>query len=209
MANQYPSVDMALKMLEEAKVLSDGFWIAHSKNVGEACRLIALKCPNMDVDKAYVCGLLHDIGRRFQGKIQVGKQHTINGYRFLMENGFDDVAKICLTHSFPNKDEVFCYGDDCSDIDNEFIENFVKSCEYDDYDRLVQLCDMLATDKGILLLEQRCINIALRYPADDREIKRWRHAFKLKEYFSEKVGTSVYNLFPNFFENVVNYKQPV
>ena len=62
----------ALAMLDEAKSLSAGFWIDHSLNVGQAARLIAEKCAGMDVDKAYAFGLLHDIGRRFQGKIQVG-----------------------------------------------------------------------------------------------------------------------------------------
>ena len=199
----------ALAMLDEAKSLSAGFWIDHSLNVGQAARLIAEKCAGMDADKAYAFGLLHDIGRRFQGKIQVGKQHTINGYRYLMSLGFDDAARICLTHSFPDREEVFCFGDDCSESDNAFIESFIKNTEYDDYDRLIQLCDMLATDKGILLLEQRCVNIALRYPADDREINRWRKAFKLKEYFNAKVGMSVYSLFPDFIENVMNYCQPV
>lgn len=209
MKMKYPNSNEAISMLEEAKKLSNGFWIDHSLNVGKAARLIALKCPDMDADRAYTLGLLHDIGRRFQGGVQIGKQHTINGYRYLNDLGFDGAAKICLTHSFPNKEEVFCFGDDCTKSDNEFIENFVKNTDYDDYDRLIQLCDMLATDKGIVLLEQRCINIALRYPADDREINRWRSAFKLKEYFNQKIGMPIYNLFPNFFETVLNYKQPI
>ena len=199
----------ALSLLDEAKMMSGGFWIEHSLNVGLAAKLIAEKCADMDVDKAYAFGLLHDIGRRFQGKVQVGKQHTINGYRYLMSLGFDDAARICLTHSFPNRQEVFCFGDDCTESDNAFIESYIKNIEYDDYDRLIQLCDMLATDKGILLLEQRCVNIALRYPADDREIRRWREAFKLKEYFNAKVGSSVYCLFPGLIENVMNYRQPI
>ena len=37
-------------------------WIAHSENVALAER-IAEVCPGLEADKAYVCGLLHDIGR--------------------------------------------------------------------------------------------------------------------------------------------------
>mgnify|MGYP000398611567 CR=1 FL=1 len=35
----------------------------HSRNVAHAAELIAGRCDKMDSDKAFVCGLLHDIGR--------------------------------------------------------------------------------------------------------------------------------------------------
>lgn len=36
----------------------------HSMNVGVAARNIAERIPGMDPTKAYIIGLLHDIGRR-------------------------------------------------------------------------------------------------------------------------------------------------
>ena len=53
----------------------------------------------MDAEKAYVLGLLHDIGRKF-GVRHLG--HVSDGYRFMMSLGYDEAAKICLTHSFNN-----------------------------------------------------------------------------------------------------------
>ena len=53
----------------------------------------------MDVEKAYILGLLHDIGRKF-GVRHLG--HVYDGYVYMKSLGYDEVAKICLTHSFNN-----------------------------------------------------------------------------------------------------------
>jgi hypothetical protein len=37
-------------------------WGENSRNVAHAAELIAGRCDKMDSDKAFVCGLLHDIG---------------------------------------------------------------------------------------------------------------------------------------------------
>ena len=38
------------------------------------------------------------------------------------------------------------------------METFVKNAVYDDYDRLVQLCDALALPSGFCLLEKRFVD---------------------------------------------------
>ena len=50
--------------LQEAGELNPGPWVAHSRYVAEAARNIAARLPTLDVEAAYVLGLLHDIGRR-------------------------------------------------------------------------------------------------------------------------------------------------
>ena len=67
---------------QELKIAGDknpGLWTNHSRNVGLAARYIADACKILDRDKAYICGLLHDIGRR-NGvsalKHTDGKKHT-------------------------------------------------------------------------------------------------------------------------------------
>ena len=58
---------------------------------------IAARCPGLDPDKAYVLGLLHDIGRWYgDGHLC----HVYYGWKYMTELGYDDVARICLTHSF-------------------------------------------------------------------------------------------------------------
>lgn len=54
----------ALAALAEAEERNPGAWGDHSRDTAEAAECIAARCPGMDREKAYVCGLLHDIGRR-------------------------------------------------------------------------------------------------------------------------------------------------
>lgn len=65
-------------------------------NSSTLCRKIASACGDMDVEKAYILGLLHDIGRKF-GVRHLG--HVYDGYVYMKSLGYDEVAKICLTHS--------------------------------------------------------------------------------------------------------------
>ena len=54
------------------------------------------------------------------------------------------------------------------------LEHFVKNAVYDDYDRLVQLCDSLALPSGFCLLEKRFVDVALRYGTPPVMAERWR-----------------------------------
>lgn len=80
--------------------MNPGLWVKHVKNVAYAAKIIA-EHAGMNEEKAYVLGLLHDIGRR-TGIAQV--RHIIDGYDYAISRGWDAVARICLTHSFPVKD---------------------------------------------------------------------------------------------------------
>lgn len=68
-------------------------------NVGIAARNIAQKVPELDENKAYIVGMLHDIGRRV-GIVNIPK-HVYEGYKYCIEKGWDEVARICMTHSYP------------------------------------------------------------------------------------------------------------
>ena len=96
-----PSREEAIQLLEEGNVMNPGPWREHSLVVAECAYKIASKCGDMDKEKSYVLGLLHDIGRRF-GVTDFA--HLIDGYNFLKELGYMEVAHICVTHSFPIKD---------------------------------------------------------------------------------------------------------
>lgn len=66
-----------------------------------AARLISEACRGLDSEKAFIPGLLHDIGRR-TGVSAV--RHIIDGYDHALSKGWDEVARVCLTHSFTIKD---------------------------------------------------------------------------------------------------------
>lgn len=134
-----PSKETAEKELEIAGHLNPGSWTEHSINVGLAAKYIAEKCPNMNADKAYILGVLHDIGRR-AGIVTIPK-HVYEGYLYYTEKGWDEVARISMTHSYPIKEYDFA-----EEVQDEevFIKDYIVNCTYDDYDRLLQLCDSLA-----------------------------------------------------------------
>ena len=108
-----PSIDEAIKELEIAEKLNPGPWVKHSMNVGLAARNIAEKIPGMDPTKAYIVGLMHDIGRRV-GIVDI-PTHVYEGYKYCMEKGWDEAARICMTHSYLLMQEEFQYEPDRED----------------------------------------------------------------------------------------------
>lgn len=75
------TIEKAEELLMEAKRMNDGPWLEHSKNVADLARRIAKKA-DMNSQKAYIMGLMHDIGRR-NGAMQT--RHALEGYKYLME----------------------------------------------------------------------------------------------------------------------------
>ena len=102
-----PTIKEAKIELEIAEKLNPGPWIEHSLNVGVAARNIAKKVPGMDENKAYIVGMLHDIGRRV-GIVNT-PQHVYEGYKYAIEKGWDEVARVCMTHSYPLMKDEFDY----------------------------------------------------------------------------------------------------
>ena len=94
-----PTKEEALKLIRDGLLFNPGPWGKHCLTAAHCAEKIASACGDMDVEKAYILGLLHDIGRKF-GVRHLG--HVSDGYRFMMSLGYDEAAKICLTHSFNN-----------------------------------------------------------------------------------------------------------
>ncbi len=184
--------NIARQLLYEAEKMNPGLWIDHSKVVASCSRAIAEKCKNLDSNKAYVFGLLHDIGRR-EGVTDM--RHIIDGYKFMMKYDYDECARICLTHSFPYKDIRAYNGvNDCDEIETGFIEKYLSDIQYDDYDRLIQLCDALAMPSGATYIEKRLVDVVLRRGFNELTINKWKAFLELKDYFDRKTGTDVYKL---------------
>lgn len=186
-----PTRNEAEMLLQEAGKMNPGPWESHSRYVAYYAQKIAENCDGMDPEKAYIVGLLHDIGRRF-GWTYIA--HVIDGYNFLMEKGYDEPARICLTHSFNVKDiNTYIGKKDISDEQYSQIENFLHSFEYDDYDRLIQLCDSFVLPTGPVSLDERMDDVEKRYGYYP-EIKR-NNNYKLKKYFEDKMNKSLESLF--------------
>lgn len=194
-----PTLQEAEALLVEAGKLNPGPWVKHSVYAGKAAQIIAHNCEGLDSEVALILGMLHDIGRRFG---ITGMRHILDGYNFLMEKGFYSVAKVCITHSFDCKDIKSAFGKwDCTNEEFEFVKQFLERTEYDDYDRLIQLCDALAFIDGYYLIEKRMIEAALRHGINEYTTLKWKATFKIKEYFEMKMGKSVYSILPKVVEN--------
>jgi hypothetical protein len=187
------------KMLEEAGERNPGPWIAHSYNVGRAAELIADRHPQVNPETAYIMGCLHDIGRR-EGVS--GMRHTLDCYYYLRDKVLTDAALICLTHSFTIKKITAIWGKwDCSEEEQIFLAEFLEKNEYTVYDRLIQLCDCLASSTGFWLLEKRMIDVAMRYGCTDFAVEKWKGYFNIQKEFEEVIGCSIYELLPGVVEN--------
>ena len=192
-------VKTAQAALAWAAAQNPGPWEAHSCHVAAACRAIAEHCEDLDEEKSYVLGLLHDIGRHAG---VTSERHLIDGYRYCIGRGWEKAAQVCISHAFMLQDITTSIGTfDVTDEDYAFMKEFVAHAKYDDYDRLVQLCDALALPSGFCLLEKRFVDVTLRYGFHPATLDRWRRTLDLKTYFEGKIGRSIYDLLPGVAEN--------
>lgn len=185
--------------LQDAHRANPGPWADHSRYVALACRNIARRCPHMDEELAYLYGMLHDIGR---GAGVSSERHLLDGYRWCMERGWEKMAQICISHAFMIQDISTAIGVvDMPPEDKAFMAEFVRNAIYDDYDRLVQLCDALALPSGFCLLEKRFVDVAIRYGTHPATTARWKAVLEIKAYFERIMGCSVYDCLPGVIEN--------
>ena len=188
-----PTAEEAMRELKLAEELNPGPWVGHSVNVGIAARMIAEKVPSMDPEKAYILGLLHDIGRRV-GIVDI-PTHICEGYKYCMQKGWDEAARICMTHSYLRMRDEFGYEPETEQ--EKAIKAYIMNCEADDYDRLIQLCDSLSVDYGFVILEKRFVDVTRRYGIMEDYIRGWEAAFAIKEAFEKEMGCSVYDVLPD------------
>ena len=190
-----PSRAEAEKLLEWAGKLNPGPWVNHAKVVARAAQTIAQEM-GLDADRAYVSGLLHDIGR-FEGVR--GLHHVYAGYALMKEKGYDVISEICLSHSFPHPVQVlgaYSGGEyDCTPAELEVITNYLATADYNDYDRLVQLCDSIGSADGVCLIEKRLNDVVSRYGFNSFTLKKWDAYRSLKSYFDIGIKGNIYDLF--------------
>ena len=194
-----PDRQTAEKELELGGSLNPGPWIEHSRAVALAAENIARAC-GMDSERAYIYGLLHDIGRRIGF---CGAKHAYAGYVYALDKGWDEIARISLTHSYTLHNTVqgvSAY--DGPEDERLFIEKYIAEVEYDDYDRLIQLCDALGNPRGVCIIEKRIVDVLLRHGIQPGLLEKCRKLFELKACFDNLCGTDIYNLLPGIRDNL-------
>jgi hypothetical protein len=186
------TIDEAKTLLLWAEQKNPGKWIAHSYNVARAASKIAGLC-SMETELVYIMGLLHDIGR-YEGITNL--RHVLAGYKLLNEKGYKNIARVCLTHSFPYKNFDTYQGTiECNDSEINYIKNELERIEYNDYDKLIQLCDSLCLPEGMTIMEVRIVDVVKRYGFNKYTLNKWNSCFELKKYFDKKCKINIYELF--------------
>lgn len=198
-----PDIDEAKLILDEGSRLNPGPWIEHSLYVGKAAELIAKEDEELDKNTALVLGMLHDIGRRYG---VTSMRHSIDGYKFAAEKGYNLWARICITHSFPYKNVNAVFGEwDCSDDEYKFVKRYLDSIEFTVYDKLIQLCDALALPTGYCLMEKRMLDVAMRHGVNQYTVEKWKATFDIQKYFENRIGKSIYSVLPKVVENTFGF----
>lgn len=183
-----PTREEAMELVRDGLLCNPGPWGKHCLTTAHCAEKIASACGNMDAEKAYILGLLHDIGRKF-GVKHLG--HVLDGYLYMKSLGYDDVARICLTHSFNNHTVDEYIGKfDVSGDELSFIKTELDKIMYDDYDMLIQLCDSLAGTEGVLDIQQRMDDVKKRYGFYPKN--KWNTNIRLMNYFEKKANKNIY-----------------
>ncbi len=184
----YPTKEKAEELIKIAKDRNPGPWVEHSYTAAHCAEKIANACK-MNSEKAYVLGLLHDIGRHFSIP---GFGHIYYGYKYMLDLGYDEVARICMSHSFTTQSEKDYVGAlDISDKEYEELKIILAEMVFDDYDRLIQLCDSLSGSVVMDMID-RMNDVERRYGSYSKE-KRAKN-IGLKTYFEEQAGENIYKL---------------
>lgn len=114
-----------------------------------------------------------------------------------MSRGWDEVARVCLTHSFPIQDVDADIGKkDVTAGQYEFIRSCLNRLEYDDYDRLIILCDSLASARWVLHSGKTLCRHGKAIRPFPFTLARWNKTCEYKAYFEAMAGVPVYSLLP-------------
>ena len=172
-------------------------WLDHAYGVARAAEKVAGAC-GLDKERAWISGLLHDVGN-YVGDFFLW--HVTAGYRLMMERNEPQIARVCLTHSFPlPRLDSFIGAFDAPERDMNILEAALR-LPMDDYDRLIQLCDALSWGRGVCLMEKRLMDVMRRYGANPLVAEIIEARFQILQDFEHRMGHSVYDLFPEAAEN--------
>lgn len=175
-------------------------WKQHSYLVAEGAACIAERMADLDTEKAFALGLMHDIGKAFDWR---GKKHALEGYNFLYSRGYIEAAYAALTHDFPVKEFELHRQETLLDaVELEYVIAALESYDYTIYDRIVQVCDVVSMPHGYVLMEKRMLAAILRYGGMSASLQQIIEAsYANMRYLEKQLGTSVYAALPDVAEN--------
>lgn len=174
-------------------------WVKHCIYVGIAAGRIAEKM-GLDIDYAIALGYIHDVGRKISHP-----NHVIDGYHYMVEHGYIEEARSCLTHSFIDNN-IYNAADKVSGPQErfDFMNGFLHSVELTPYDNIVQMCDLFCLETGFTTVEKRMLDIYVRKGVYDTTKPHFYKVMELKKRLEDKMGCSLYELFPEISKESID-----
>lgn len=174
-------------------------WVKHCIYVGIAAGRIAEKL-GLDIDYAISLGYIHDVGRKISHP-----NHVIDGYHYMVEYGYIEEARSCLTHSFIDNN-IYNAADKVSGPQErfDFMNGFLHSVELTLYDNIVQMCDLFCLETGFTTVEKRMLDIYVRKGVYDTTKPHFYKVMELKKRLEDKMGCSLYELFPEISKESID-----
>lgn len=174
----------------------------HVFNVAKIAENIAKHSNGkLNPDTAYCLGLLHDIGR-IKDETVTKVPHGIEGFNYLVEHGYPDLAPICLTHGFISKNiQKSDYPTYRPKLFKQ-VKEYLSDLEYNDYDRIVQLADLFSRGKQILSIHDRLEKNKSFYHI--KKLSYENDAYNLRNYIDNKFGIDTEQLVQDMFKQSVS-----
>ncbi|HDR5271295.1 HD domain-containing protein [Bacillus cereus] len=193
----------AKELLEWAYEQNPGPWFEHSLHVAHATENIIIelikKGYDLDADIAYNAALLHDIGR-YKGFTK-SVIHSYDGYMYMNDLGYAGNAIICVTHSFPCKNEHIDIAAEWHLVPDHMKSRLVailnEHSNYDLYNKVITLCDALADADGFTTLERRLISVGLRHGTTSHTSLHWKGFYAIKKELEALIDKSIYTVLPD------------
>lgn len=168
----------------------------HSHTVANAAQTIASHTAELDAQRAYEYGLMHDIGKFYLKKSDIYK-HPRVGYELLV-NTRPDIAVICLTHPFPdfsNYGHILHYHHE-DEKEAQMVFELLSKIDKNIYIELIQFCDKISRMDDYIRWEDKLQWYLKIYNLDPNEITNQysKHLVKIKQKLDAITGVDVYNL---------------
>lgn len=173
-------------------------WVKHCLYVGIAAGRIAKKL-GLDSDYATSLGYIHDIGRKI-----AHPNHPILGYRYMIEHGFIEEARSCITHNFIDNQIELTAGGGPKDENRKFIQQYLSSIKLNIYDNIIQMCDLFCLATGFTTVEERLLDITKRkgvYPNSKIHLEK---TMELKDRLEDMMNCCLYDLFPEISKEALD-----
>ena len=170
--------------------------VAHCLCVGNTAGKIAETLnksgQDLDVEKIYCLGYLHDYGKTRDPSIT----HTIAGYNLLKELNFpEEYCNVCLLHHHINNDPD-CVPCTLPDPEREkFLIDTIKTHDFTLEEKIIGFCDSICLFYPTTI-EKRFIDCMSRHGVCSGTKSRIIATVNLKKELDAMLGFNLYELFP-------------